>query len=74
MKTIESTPAIDDSQAYADLDEVCRLVSEGKKVTDPELHRRIEVRADWAREETLRHFGVQDIGVEIIRGMRDPKI
>lgn len=59
------------SQQMADLEEVCRLVSEGKRITDPELDRRIADRADAARAETLQHFGVQDIGVKIIREMRD---
>jgi hypothetical protein len=66
---IEAPPL--DPQEMADLEEVCRLISEGKRVTDPELHRRISERADAARAETLRLFGVQDIGVHIIRQMRD---
>lgn len=73
MKTIEPPTTIDDPQAQADLEEVCRLLSEGKRVTDPELHLRIEERADAASAEDLRLFGVRDIGVEIIREMRDPK-
>ena len=41
MKTIE--PAVDQEQA--DAKEVLRLVSEGKRVTDPELRRRISERS-----------------------------
>ena len=73
MSTAEKPPVVD-SQSLADLEEVCRLVSEGKRVTDPELLGRIERRADEAREEALRLFGVQDTGVQIIREMRDPKV
>ena len=71
MKTI--APARDDPQALVDLEEVCRLVSEGKRITDPELIRRIERRAAAAREETLRLFGMQEIAVEIVRSMRDSR-
>ena len=67
MQIIE--PAID--QAQADLEEVCRLLSEGKRVTDTELARRITEHADEARAEALRLLGVQDGVVEIIREMRD---
>jgi hypothetical protein len=72
MSTDVNAPAID--QAHEDLEEVCRLVSEGKKVTDPELLRRIEQRASEARAEDLRLFGVRELGVDIIRELRDPKV
>lgn len=54
-----------------DLVEVCRLAAEGKKVTDPDLLQRIRERSATVREEALRNFGVQDIGVQIIRELRD---
>ena len=54
----------------ADLDEIARQAAAGG-VRDPELVRRIRERADKARCETLTKFGVQDIGVSIIREMRD---
>ena len=72
MNPTETPPALD-PQAQADLEEVCRLVSEGKKVTDPELDRRIAERAEAARAETLRRFGVQEITVDIVREMREPR-
>ena len=72
MDTTETSP-VSDPQAMADLEEVCRLIAGGKPVTDPELIRRIEGRAAAAREEALRLFGVRDIGVDIIRAMRDPR-
>ncbi len=70
MATVEKST----DQAHADLEEVCRLLSEGKRPTDPELLRRIEERANEAREETLRLCGVQEIAVDIVREMRDPKV
>jgi hypothetical protein len=66
-------PALDDPQAHADLEEVCRLVSEGRAITDPELRRRIETRADAARAEALRLYGVQQVAVDIVREMRDSR-
>jgi hypothetical protein len=72
MSTVEKSRAVD-TQAQADLEEVCRLLLEGKRVTDPELARRIERRAEEGREEALRLFGVQEIAVDIVREMRDPK-
>ena len=44
MSTPEIPPAVD-PQALADLEEVCRLVSEGKQATEPELIARTERRA-----------------------------
>jgi hypothetical protein len=67
--TRETPPAIDQEQA--DAEEVIRLVSEGKRVTDPELRRRIEERADRVRRQMLETHGVTDIAVELIRETRD---
>lgn len=64
-------PLLVDPQEMADLEELCRLVSEGKRVTDPELHRRIAERAEAARAETARLLGVQNVAVDIVRAMRD---
>ena len=57
-------------EIMADLEEVARQASAGG-VRDPELSRRITERADEVRKEILQKFGVQDIGVSIIREMRD---
>ena len=65
MKTIETT------EVQVDREEVCRLASEGKRVTDPDLLRRIRERADVVRDEAFRKFGLQDVGVQIIREIRD---
>jgi hypothetical protein len=54
----------------ADLEEVARQAASGG-IRDPELLRRVTERAARARQEVLERFGVQDIGVSIIREMRD---
>jgi hypothetical protein len=56
----------------SDLEEVCRQAASGI-VRDPELLRRVYERSAKAREEVVRKFGVQDIGVEITRQMRDAR-
>lgn len=57
-------------EVLADLEEVCRQ-SESGIVRDPALLRRVYERSARAREETLRNLGVQDVGVEIIRELRE---
>jgi hypothetical protein len=55
-------------EVMADLEAVC---GQSGIVRDPELSRRITERAEKARAENDRRFGVQDIGVAIIREIRD---
>jgi hypothetical protein len=69
MSTLKTTSVIP-PEVLADLEEVARQAATGG-VRDPELIRRIRERADKARRKTLAKFGVQDIGVSIIREMRD---
>ena len=57
-------------EVMADLEEVCRQAASGI-VRDPELLRRVYERSAKAREEVLQKLGVQDIGVQIIREIRD---
>ena len=57
-------------EIMADLDEVARQAASGG-VRDPELSRRIRERADEARREVFEKRGVQEIGVAIIRELRD---
>ena len=69
MATVEKTPAID-PEVVADLQAVCNTKG---IVCDPTLLRRIAERADQVWQETLKQFGVQEIGAEIIRTMHDPE-
>lgn len=72
MTTIDSSTAID-PQEMADMEEVSRLLAEGERVTGPELLRRIRERSEAVRDEAFRKFGVQDIGVGLIRELRDAR-
>jgi hypothetical protein len=67
MATIEKTAAIA-PDVLADLEAACNAKG---IVRDPALYRRITDRAERVRRETLERFGVQEIGVEIIRTMHD---
>ncbi len=59
----------DQTDALADLREVARQAMSGG-IHDPELLRRVQQRAQQARQEVLQKFGVQEIAVQIIREMR----
>ena len=67
MKTLE--PVLD--QEKADRQEVMRLVSGGKRVTDPELRKRIHERADEVRRVMFEKHGLTNIAVDLIRECRD---
>ena len=69
LTTVEKSRAID-PEVLADLEAVCNTKG---IVRDPKLLRRITERADQVRQETLKQFGVQEIGAEIIRTMHDPE-
>jgi hypothetical protein len=69
-KTLERETAID-PQERADMDEVSRILAEGKRVTDPELRRRITERSAAVQREILERFGVVDWAVDLIREGRD---
>ena len=62
------TTAKDD--IIADMEEVCRLAEYGI-VRDPELLKRIRERSATIRDDARRRFGIQDIGVAIIRELRE---
>lgn len=68
MAIVGQAPA---THEQADREEVTRLVSQGKRVTDPELRRRITERGDAARRVMLERNGVKDIAVELLREARD---
>ncbi len=53
MATVE-TPSVIPADEMADMEEVCRLISEGKPVTDPALRKRIHERAEQVRRRDAR--------------------
>ena len=69
MNTIEDTGIPPD--VMADLEAAARYAVTGE--CDPETLRRIEERAEKARQELLQTIGVQEIGVHIIREMRESR-
>jgi hypothetical protein len=70
MDAAEKSPTIPPDE-MADIEEVCRLLSEGKRVTDPELLRRIHERAEQVRCDMLQKHGQTNIAVDLIREVRD---
>jgi len=69
MAAVDKPSAID-PEALADLEAVCNTKG---IVRDPNLLRRITERVDQVRQETLEQSGVQEIGAEIVRTLRDPE-
>jgi hypothetical protein len=67
MRAIKTTGVAPD--ALTDLEAVCQQAASGG-VKDPELIRRVTERAQQARQRMREKFGLQDIGVQIIREMR----
>jgi hypothetical protein len=61
MAIVDESP----TQEEADSHEVARLVSEGKRVTDPDLRRRIQERAEQVRKEMFARHGVTNIAAEL---------
>jgi hypothetical protein len=59
------------TQEQADSQEVARLIAGGKKVSDPELRRRIRARAEKVRQEILEKHGVVEWAVDMIRDAHD---
>jgi hypothetical protein len=55
----------------ADMEEICRLVGEGKRVTDPELFQRIRERSEAAQRETFEKYVLVEWAVDLIREARD---
>jgi hypothetical protein len=70
MATVETPPAIP-ADEMADMEEVCRLIAEGKPVTDPALLKRIHERAEQVRRAMFEKHGVTNIAVDLIREVRD---
>jgi hypothetical protein len=70
MATVE-TPSAIPADEMADMEEVFRLISEGKPVTDPALRKRIHERAEQVRRAMLEQHGMTNIAVDLIREARD---
>jgi len=62
---------IDRPSVQADPEEVCRLIAEGKKVTDPELLQCIQERSEQATREVFEKHGLLNVAVDLIREGRD---
>jgi hypothetical protein len=68
MTNTEKASAI---QEQEDLAEVYRFYAEGKRITDPDLVRRIRERSEAARRAVFQRNGLLDIAVPSIRSLRD---
>jgi hypothetical protein len=70
VATVETRSAIS-AEEMADMEEVCRLVAEGKPVSDPALRKRIYERSEQVRRAMLEKHGITNIAVDLIREVRD---
>ncbi|MFI5456235.1 MAG: hypothetical protein ACHRXM_12375 [Isosphaerales bacterium] len=70
MATVEKPSSIP-PEAMADMEEVCRLISEGKRVTDPALLKRIYERSEEVQRAIREKYGVVEWAVDLIREARD---
>ncbi|MFI5460322.1 MAG: hypothetical protein ACHRXM_33310 [Isosphaerales bacterium] len=70
MATVEK-PSFVPPEEMADMEEVIRLISAGKSVTDPALLKRIYERSEKVRREMFEKHGVTNIAVDLIREVRD---
>jgi hypothetical protein len=68
MTNVEKPSTIPEQE---DLAEIYRLYAEGKRITDPDLLRRIRARSEAAREAVFERNGLLDIAVPSIRSLRD---
>lgn len=59
------------TQAESDAEEIVRLASEGKIVTDPAMIRRIAERSEKVRRQIVEKYGIVDWAVDLIREGRD---
>ncbi len=55
----------------SDLEVVCRMIAEGRKVTDPDLLNRLRERSEQATRGVLGRHGLLDVAVDLIRESRD---
>jgi hypothetical protein len=68
MGKTESRPMIP-ADALADLERAVEIVMTGQR--DPEFEQRIHAQAEKISQQVLEKHGVLDIGVPIIRALRD---
>jgi hypothetical protein len=70
MATVEIPSAIP-AEEMADMEEVSRLISVGKPVTDPALLKRIYERSEDVQKQIREKYGVVEWAVDLIREARD---
>jgi hypothetical protein len=70
MATVESRSDIPPEE-MADMEEVARLISEGKRITDPALLKRIYERSEEVQRRNREKYGVVEWAVDLIREVRD---
>jgi hypothetical protein len=70
MAPVEIPSAIP-AEEMADMEEVSRLISEGKPVTDPALLKRIYERSEEVQRQIREKHGVVEWAVDLIREARD---
>ena len=68
---IVQTPSASPADELADMEAVCQLIADGKRVTDPALRQRIFERAEQVRGAMLKKHGTTNIAVNLIREVRD---
>jgi hypothetical protein len=71
MNPTEAQPNSIDPEVMADLEAAARYAVTGQ--CDPAILRRIEERAERARGELGRKVGVREVGVSLIREMRESR-
>jgi SepF-like predicted cell division protein (DUF552 family) len=70
MATVE-TQSVIPAEELADLEELSRLISAGKPVTDPALLKRIYERSEEVQRRIREKHGVVEWAVDLIREARD---
>jgi hypothetical protein len=58
-------------QEQEDLAEVYRFYAEGRRITDPDLMKRVRERSEAARKAVFERNGLLDVAVPSIRLLRD---
>jgi hypothetical protein len=70
MNVVQANTSIS-AELMAELQDAADKLARGER--DPEAAKQAAQRMDRMREENRKRFGVQDIGVDIIRQMRDSR-